>query len=157
MFYYGLFFGILYTLSRGVFLTMELNMDIAMLWFLQLHWFFTNGDIRFTLFLLIPCHWMHLTIFWWHLLVVTVFLFTSLLCLSCAPQVHFMWFILSRICSIIPESLLIMKSLAVVWIQSSVSGVFATWIRVRGNRKGRKSVKEKKSSRCLYSPPAAIV
>lgn len=108
------------------------------------------------------CYWMHVAIFWWHLLVVTNFLFTFLLAV---PFIHtsslFMWFSLSRVSSLITKyygrhSWLWIKTLVVEHsLFQSRAFELLTRIRVRHNTKGRVSVREKESSRWWCSSPSS--
>lgn len=97
-------------------------------------------------------------------LVMTNFLFTFLLAV---PFIHtsdlFMWFSLSRVCSLIAEYY---GSHSWLWVKSLVfehslfkSRTFEllTRIRVRHNTKGRVSVREQESSRCWCSSPAITI
>lgn len=56
------------------------------------------------------CNWMHLSIFLWHLLVLTIFLFTFFLPMPfICTSGFFMCFNLSRVCSIIPAVWLVFE------------------------------------------------
>lgn len=102
---------------------MEFNMDIAMLPFSQLPWFSTTEDIRFSFF---QVNIMELDasahFFWWHLLVLTIFLSTIFLAMPfiCASG-FLMCFNLPTVCFIIPQYC---GSLAGVWTRSFPSRAF---------------------------------
>lgn len=74
--------------------SVEFNMDIAMLQFLQLHWFSTTENVRFSFFFfqiymmqLYASAYIFLLLLFWHLLVLVIFIFAFfLLYLSYAPQ-----------------------------------------------------------------------